>query len=108
MSRSLRSGAVGVVAQRSCWVVPDHPGRSNKEASRHVLDVAATAPHEAGIVRFLYVSDSFTPTILWSLSLLLQRALSILPKRSGGEPASPCRSRCRRSRSRDQRGSRIA
>jgi len=26
----------------------DHPGRSNKEASRHFLDVAPTPPHRGG------------------------------------------------------------
>src|SRR5919204_1084210 len=32
----------------SSQCVSDHPGRSNKEASRHLVDLAATTPHEEG------------------------------------------------------------
>jgi hypothetical protein len=38
----------GVVAHKSHSGVNDHPVRSNKEASRHFLDVASTPPHEEG------------------------------------------------------------
>jgi hypothetical protein len=41
------SAADGVVAHKSC-VASDHPVRSFKVASRHLLDVASTPPHEEG------------------------------------------------------------
>src|SRR5499433_1234780 len=42
------SAADGVVAHKSLFGVSDHPVRSNKEASRHFLNVASTPPHEEG------------------------------------------------------------
>ena len=42
------SAADGVVAHTENWLVSDHPVRSNKEASRHFLNVASTPPHEEG------------------------------------------------------------
>jgi hypothetical protein len=41
------NAADGVVAPKSHSRMNDHPGRSNKEASRHFLIVASTPPHEA-------------------------------------------------------------
>src|SRR5262249_54355541 len=46
--RSHLSAADGVVAHKSRFGVNDHPGRSDKEASRHFLNVASTPPHEEG------------------------------------------------------------
>jgi hypothetical protein len=42
------SAADGVVTHKSHSVVSDHPVRSNREASRHFLNVASTPPHEDG------------------------------------------------------------
>jgi hypothetical protein len=42
------SAADGVVAHKPHSGVSDRPVRSNKEASRHFLYVAPTAPHEEG------------------------------------------------------------
>jgi thiamine monophosphate synthase len=47
MSRSLRSGADGVVAHRKISRLTT-PAAPTKEASRHFLDVASTPPHEEG------------------------------------------------------------
>src|SRR5213593_2299615 len=57
MSRSLRSGADGVVGHtemfRKCvaerWRVNHHPVRSYKEASRYLLDVASTPAVRRGV-----------------------------------------------------------
>jgi hypothetical protein len=43
-----RIGADGVVAHKKRFGVSDHPVRSNKVASRLLLDVAATPPREEG------------------------------------------------------------
>src|SRR5215831_995182 len=42
------SAADGVVADKSHSGVSDHPVRSNRDASRHFLNVASTPPHVEG------------------------------------------------------------
>ena len=48
ISRSLLIAADGVVERAEIFPIPDHPVRSAKEASRHLLYVAATPPRGGG------------------------------------------------------------
>jgi len=69
------SAADGVVAYKSHSGLSDHPVRSNTEASRHFLDVAATPPHEEGNTRMQEALHSSQPSQTHSL----RRALCMIP-----------------------------